>query len=560
MMKSAIENSDALTDFLYNEIKKSENKIKFDTIINKPNNFKPKTISFDEINNYNFNDGFIEFLISEESVHLYFDFDSLKSEDDFIDVYGWLESLIEIFGDFSYGGYTNNKEMADNYGFRFLENDNHFLSMHAVFYETRISTKDLSEIMKHTQKKGFHMNGINKFCDPNVYKLVSKRENQTTRQLFRHVLSDKIFKPNNPNNKFNHGFICEDKEPVTQIVQVRGNEPLITKEQWSKIFTPKETKKEQTERLKQERKQNNFDVEELEYNDDLIKLSKKELLELLNNFDAEFNVFLNDLAPLYHSPYTKTFLKSVLIKWYSKNEHQHDVEQTIASVLDRYYKQEETNRWYFSLIKKLPDDVRDKYKNYDVIDDSVNINTSNYTFEDFRKKRYFKNEFAKLLSDLRGVFGFCKGRVYIKEIKNKQKFIRETSMTKIHDEFTLYKPFKNNTKITLLKIVSKYSDHFLYDDVIFAPRNKDFDVNRIINIFQDFKYKESESNDFQKLQPLLDHIKNIVCNNDEEKYDYFMKWWACILQNITVKNGTMPIIYGAQGSGKSVPIELFVKF
>jgi hypothetical protein len=36
-----------------------------------------------------------------------------------------------------------------------------------------------------------------------------------------------------------------------------------------------------------------------------------------------------------------------------------------------------------------------------------------------------------------------------------------------------------------------------------------------------------------------------------------MDWWANIFQNITVKNGTMPIIHGSQGSGKSFPIEVF---
>jgi hypothetical protein len=36
-----------------------------------------------------------------------------------------------------------------------------------------------------------------------------------------------------------------------------------------------------------------------------------------------------------------------------------------------------------------------------------------------------------------------------------------------------------------------------------------------------------------------------------------MNWWANIFQNITVKNGTMPIIHGSQGSGKSFPVEVF---
>ena len=36
-----------------------------------------------------------------------------------------------------------------------------------------------------------------------------------------------------------------------------------------------------------------------------------------------------------------------------------------------------------------------------------------------------------------------------------------------------------------------------------------------------------------------------------------MKWFANIFQNITVKNGTLPIIHGAQGSGKSFAVEVF---
>ena len=36
-----------------------------------------------------------------------------------------------------------------------------------------------------------------------------------------------------------------------------------------------------------------------------------------------------------------------------------------------------------------------------------------------------------------------------------------------------------------------------------------------------------------------------------------MKWFANIFQNVTVKNSTLPIIHGAQGSGKSFPIEVF---
>ena len=81
-------------------------------------------------------------------------------------------------------------------GFRRYDEGEHWLSMHVVFYETRISTLDLQTIMKHTEKKGFHTIGVHELCDPSVYRLVSKVKTQTTRQLFRHVLADKIYKRN----------------------------------------------------------------------------------------------------------------------------------------------------------------------------------------------------------------------------------------------------------------------------------------------------------------------------------------------------------------------------
>ena len=89
-----------------------------------------------------------------------------------------------------------------------------------------------------------------------------------------------------------------------------------------------------------------------------------------------------------------------------------------------------------------------------------------------------------------------------------------------------------------------------------AEMMKDSEPN-IINRFAGFKYQEVITYDFTILELMLKHITDIICNNSQEKYDYFMCWFTNITQNITVKNGTMMIIHGAQGSGKSIVLELF---
>lgn len=212
-----------------------ERPIKYDVQIIRSNNFPPQRISFDDVDKYDFNNGFIEYLISEDFVHLYFDFDSISTDDELSDVFDWLDSLKSVFGEYSFGGYTDNCQIANDFGFKLIPDGNHFVSMHAIYYQTRISTNDLQLIMKHTDKRGFHTKGIHKLCDPNVYRLVSKRDNQTTRQLFRHVLSNKIMKSNDPGNKMNAGYLVNAK-PYQHIVQIRGNEPIISKSQWSKLF------------------------------------------------------------------------------------------------------------------------------------------------------------------------------------------------------------------------------------------------------------------------------------------------------------------------------------
>ena len=122
--------------------------------------------------------------------------------------------------------YCNNDEM-EGYGFRRFDQGKHYLSMHVVFYETAISTNDFQRIMKHTDKKGFSTRVVHPLCGWNVYKLVSKKKDQTIRQVFRHVMSDKFFTPGHENNSPNHGFILDGKKPTTQIVQIRGNERII---------------------------------------------------------------------------------------------------------------------------------------------------------------------------------------------------------------------------------------------------------------------------------------------------------------------------------------------
>ena len=76
-----------------------------------------------------------------------------------------------------------------------------------------------------------------------------------------------------------------------------------------------------------------------------------------------------------------------------------------------------------------------------------------------------------------------------------------------------YKPFRCNNNISLTKIVAKLSIYFKYDG---AKMMKDSDPT-IINKFAGFKYQEVIIDDFSILEPMLKHIKEVICNNSQEK-------------------------------------------
>ena len=110
----------------------NERLVKYNTRFNILASVKPKTISFDDIDDYDFMKGFTEFLINVDYVHLYFDFDQIKTQDDLTDVFDWLYKLEEVFGEFTYDGYTNDQEIASDYELRYIENDD-TLRIHACY-------------------------------------------------------------------------------------------------------------------------------------------------------------------------------------------------------------------------------------------------------------------------------------------------------------------------------------------------------------------------------------------------------------------------------------------
>jgi len=470
----------------------------------------------------------------QEFIRPYFDFDSIETEDEYNEVMLWLNMCKKQWGDYVVGGYTNITELAGKTGLRYIKDAHHKVSIHVIFYEAVIKCEVLNKMMGHV-KEGWLYRGINRFCDYHVY--------NKGRRLMRHVLSDKI---ENSNKKVEtSGFFtkeCGKVELWKTFMTPMGNEKEV------EMLSFVALKKANVSSIK-----NNDDVDGITYDDKLIKLNKDGLVDLLDNFDNCFDTLLNTCASLFHSPYELDFLEDVVDTWYRKVEHSRP-DQAIR-ILRKYYEYEESNRWFFTLINKLPEDIRKKYlkATNKYVDESKNINESSLTWMNVSRKQY--DNVVDLLNDLKSIIGFYDTNYYLRVKKNGQPYIKIYSDEKLRKLFIGY-PLKGNKDNNLYQIFRKNINLFLYDDVQFYPSNTD--GNRIIKMFCGFKYEAKKGN-YDILQPFLKHIREVICDCDDDKYNYLMCWFANIIKNVAVKNGTMPVIYGGQGSGKTSTVQVFAE-
>lgn len=578
--------------------KPQNNNVKYLDYMARSNNFKPFEISFKDIDSFDFeHKSFFEALISPEYVHPYFDFDEINEKNDFIDVIEWLNSLTTLFGKYSIGGYTTNEELSNEYGLKLLseEDANHTISFHVVFYEKKILAIDMKKIMTHTEAKGFIYNGVNKFCDPNVYKLVSRYEDKSTRQLLRHPLSAKIWTTNSSNQNYKknvkcNGSMINGSKPSQNIVTVKGSEPTITEEEWSRIFTLKEitktkknpefnkTKPNQTEIISNINDNNNNNQDSItrclgdnyEIVNDIIILNEEQLFELLCEFPKQWSQGLEIVRPiLFNSPYELDFICKVMKRWYYSRLEKHNKPYPSEGSLQ--YVKDNSNKYFFSLIKHLDENTRNKYLSKiplynNVVDYSVNFEiNSSFGIKDLREKDYrlpyqkYGIKVGEFLTDLRRIFVFidCGNPTFI--IKKYDALNKSYTL-----EYLTFQSAKELLKsINLGKCLKSYNEKTITAwDVYDAGKNKNIfrrddmcfysSEPNIFSYFSGYNYNIEGEVDMKIIQPFLSHIKNIICDNNAELYEYILSWFSFIVQKPSAKTGVAIVITGDQGSGKNV--------
>ena len=152
-------------------------------------------------------------------------------------------------------------------------------------------------------------------------------------------------------------------------------------------------------------------------------------------------------------------------------------------------------------------------------------------------------------------------------IHNDNEYIVELNISKNRDMFKEYQCIYHNTNCgkgedlisteQFLEIWLKDKNRKVYERCQFlpySPLSEDplKDSKTILNSFRGFRSKivEVDENDVD-IKRFIKHIKLYICNNNEEYFNYVIKWLAFTLQSPEKRQQTACVFIGEQGSGKS---------
>ena len=96
-----------------------------------------------------------------------------------------------------------------------------------------------------------------------------------------------------------------------------------------------------------------------------------------------------------------------------------------------------------------------------------------------------------------------------------------------------------------------------YEGLRFEPKGlTKLESKHYKNLFEGFQADRIELTadvDYTRIQPILDHIKIVLCNNNEEHYKYVLNWFSRIIQDPTNRPQTGLVFYSKEhGVGKNI--------
>ena len=159
--------------------------------------------------------------------------------------------------------------------------------------------------------------------------------------------------------------------------------------------------------------------------------------------------------------------------------------------------------------------------------------------------------------DLQKVFCYCQSVPPVYMIKSfdaineipKVSYTNEKIARPIFNKIIIGNVFRDNK-------MKKFSlwDLFIENQLKFSVKFLKFysEDEQAFSYFRGYDYNELDEVKKEVIEPFLNHVHDVIANNNEEIYKYILIWIASVLQKPNFKTETALVILGNQGTGKNI--------
>ena len=307
---------------------------------------------------------------------------------------------------------------------------------------------------------------------------------------------------------------------------------------------------------------NDFENDDKETVDDrknayFIKQFKKHLLALSNERAIEYNDWYKTICIIVNCyekySWTRDTLYDLAHCFSEKAGDKYDynsVEKKVASALTST---RNDKVGYLALMKMLKEDNKEYYDN-------------KITKTYYEKKIEFEEEICVINNPLCFYRTPKIPRVITENstLGDINQQITESALTtmKRNEKYLKRKEDKKTGKISYEKesFIKEWLDdekRLTYEGLRFEPKGlTELESKYYKNIFNGFQAERIELTadvDYTRIQPILDHIKVVLCNNNQEHYTYVLNWFSRIIQDPTNRPQTGLVFYSPEhGVGKNI--------
>lgn len=159
-------------------------------------------------------------------------------------------------------------------------------------------------------------------------------------------------------------------------------------------------------------------------------------------------------------------------------------------------------------------------------------------------------------------FAYINGKFYRKILNNGLWNLEVFSMSDMKFYFSDRVFIKQNKKgewesINPIDLYKVYSKKIKYNEIFFGPENH----SKKFNLFHSLPFSEYDENmevgeiNWEKCPPDIYTIIKSICDDNKEAMEWLLKWSAHIIKNPWEMVSTIPVLYGGQGTGKTLYTE-----